>query len=34
MVQISVRPEPGAAGGLAKQLRTSYGVNAHIVPVR
>ena len=34
MVQISVRPGPGASGGLAAQLRTSYGVRAHVVPVR
>ena len=34
MVQISVRPGPGASGGLAAQLRTSYGVRAHLVPVR
>lgn len=34
MVQIAVRAEPHAATGVAAQLRTSFGVRAHVVPVR
>ena len=34
MVQISVRTEPDVATGVAAQLMTSFGVRAHVVPVR
>jgi deoxyribonucleoside regulator len=34
MVQIAVRTEPDAATGVAAQLMTSFGVRAHVVPVR
>ena len=34
MVQIAVRAEPDAATGVAAQLMTSFGVRAHVVPVR
>jgi DNA-binding transcriptional regulator LsrR (DeoR family) len=34
MVQISVRPTTDVASGLAEQLRATYGVHAHVVPVR
>jgi DNA-binding transcriptional regulator LsrR (DeoR family) len=34
MVQISVRPTTDVATGLAEHLRASYGVRAHVVPVR
>jgi DNA-binding transcriptional regulator LsrR (DeoR family) len=34
MVQISVRAEPDVATGVAAQLMTSFGVRAHVVPVR
>jgi deoxyribonucleoside regulator len=34
MVQIAVRAEPHAATGVAAQLMTSFGVHAHVVPVR
>jgi deoxyribonucleoside regulator len=34
MVQISVRAEPDAATGVAARLMTSFGVRAHVVPVR
>jgi deoxyribonucleoside regulator len=34
MVQIAVRAEPDAATGVAAQLMTTFGVRAHVVPVR
>jgi deoxyribonucleoside regulator len=34
MVQIAVRAEPDAAAGVAAQLMTTFGVRAHVVPVR
>jgi DNA-binding transcriptional regulator LsrR (DeoR family) len=34
MVQIAVRTEPDAATGVAAQLLTTFGVRAHVVPVR
>lgn len=34
MVQIAVRAEPDAATGVAAQLLTTFGVRAHVVPVR
>jgi deoxyribonucleoside regulator len=34
MVQISVRTEPDVATGVAAQLMRSFGVRAHVVPVR
>jgi DNA-binding transcriptional regulator LsrR (DeoR family) len=34
MVQIAVRPEPDAATGVAASLLSSFGVRAHVVPVR
>lgn len=34
MVQIAVRTEPDAVTGVAAQLMTSFGVRAHVVPVR
>jgi deoxyribonucleoside regulator len=34
MVQISVRAEPDVATGVAAQLMTTFGVRAHVVPVR
>jgi DNA-binding transcriptional regulator LsrR (DeoR family) len=34
LVQISVRPAPGAATGLAEHILRTFGVRAHVVPVR
>ena len=34
LVQIAVRPGPDVTTGLAEQLRVTYGVRAHVVPVR
>jgi deoxyribonucleoside regulator len=34
LVQIALRPESDVTTGLAQKLRASYGIRAHVVPVR